>query len=133
MNYIKLVFQIHRNKSNTLKIYSNCLVIKLNDKKSLLNCLPKNPIKSALVDGNFNLGDAHLIILFKNDKYIIMMGENDLSNGLLNGAILVIIISIIIIIIGITLVIIFIKRKQNSKNKSSDYSTLQIKSSQVKS
>ena len=131
-NYNQLLLQFHsidKNNKNEIR-NSNCRIIKLNNNKFLLNCIPDNPIIINILDGYSDLGDSHLFIDFKNKENLILMNNQDTNKESGNknkdsssstGVIIVIVVTIAVIIIFAIIITIFIcrEKKNNIQNESS--------------
>ena len=133
-NYNKLILQFHSiDKHNNTKIRNlNCGVIKSNDKKCILNCIPKNPININILDGYSDLGESHLFIDFQNKDNLIQMnqdtnrgivygyGNRSRDSGISTGAIIAIVVTIVVVIIfGIIIAIFFYRKNKNNQEKQS--------------
>ena len=106
-------------------------MIKSNEKKHTLKCVPNSPINSKIVDGYSNLNDGHLILKFKNDENKIEMlptktdKKKNITNfnyrmkdkGLSAGGIIAIVISCCIALLAVT-ALSFLFRKKLGENKN---------------
>ena len=127
-NYNNLLLQFHSDKNNSSVIKSNCGIIKSNEKKVILSCIPDNPINTTIIDGYSNLGDANLFVSFNQEKNKIEMKSNNggpiggnygkSSKGISTGVILAIIISICAIIIAVTIVAIRCRKSKKFEDKN---------------
>ena len=126
MNHTKIIFQFHPYKESGKILKSNCRINNLDNKKYILQCIPKNQINSKIVDGYSNLGDSHLIVMYNDKNNKIQMDSSinrdypKSSNGLSVGAIIAIIISSLIVFLGIIVAIIFIIKKKNNNTKENN-------------
>ena len=105
-------------------------MIKSNEKKYILKCVPNSPINSKIVDGYSDLGDGHFILKFKNDENRIEMHptetdeEKNITNiynrksykGLSTGGIIAIIISCCVVLLALTVLIFYQKKIVVNKN-----------------
>ena len=126
-NYNDLYLQFHSDKNNLEIKDSNCYVIKSNENKYILNCIPGNKINSNIIDGYSNLGDGNLIVIFKKEENTIEMGPNqdirlrDSSKKLSIGIIVAIIISAVVIILALILLpCLLCKKKKELEKKNND-------------